>query len=231
MAGRPKKKKDESTEVAIVEPVSVQVLGADAMTAGDGSQLPEKYESAHAQAGDYMLDVLKKADDNAKSLGLQSDLVSRWQMIVRFKDINELVRHNVHQMQIVMQEQYEYFLQRKGRIEKELDELLEAAMSSPEGMDMMLTQRTKLDKEKNDMIIGMQNTARTIAALSKEYRQCALMRAFFVHVSQVSEFSTMLKGVITSAIQDPDTLKKIASGIEIATQKCFPAGKGGDEDL
>lgn len=214
--GRPKK-------ITAIE--KVDVLPAVKMTDGMNDAVPESLETAHERAGKELTTMLADVDAKAKQAGLQSNLAEQWSTIKAFKDVNELVRHNVHQMQVVMQEQMAYFLEHKNRVEKELDELLEQAMSEPATMELFMSQRDKLNTERNNLIMGLGSTSRTIAALAKEYRQCALGRKFFVHIASVEQFSVIVRGLIQKYIQDPVALGKVANELRGAVKDCFPANQ------
>lgn len=204
---------------------SVEVLGSNKMVDGVNDDLPEAIETAHSKAGQVMARLLKEVDEKAKQNGMQSDLVEQWRLITSFKDVNELVRVNVNQMQIVMQEQMSYYLNNKNTIEKEIADVRDLAMAHPETIDVFMAQLDRLNGERNNLINGLATTSRTIAALSKEYRQCALGRKFFVHIASVEQYSIIVKGIIQKYTQDPVVLGKVAEELRLAIKDCFPANQ------
>ena len=217
---RKQKKPDKPEEL---ESVSVEVLGANKMIDGANETLPEVAETAHKKADDAMVKILAEVDAKAKEMGVDSDLLDQWHILKSFKDVNEMVRLNVQQMQIIMQEQMNYYLNHKNRIEKEIKDLLDQAMEHPETLDMFMAQREQLNNERNNLVDGIANTSRTIGALAKEYRQCALGRKFFVHIAAVEQFSIILRGIIQRYMKDPKLLKAVSEDIRVAVKDCFPA--------
>lgn len=218
-----KKKETRITTTGTTDIDKVDVLGANKMVDGGNDSVPEAAESAHSQAGALMLKALREVDEKAREKGIESDLVEQWKMITSFRDVNELVRMNVHQVQVIMQDQMSYYLNHKNRIEKEMEDLLNQAMEHPETLEMFMSQREKLNNERNNLLTGIANTSRTIAALSKEYRQCALGRKFFVHIAAVEQFSIIVKGLIQKYLQDPVVLMKVSNELREAVKDCFPA--------
>lgn len=207
---------------------AVTVLPANQMVDGGNDVLPDAVESTHSQAGELMLKVLREVDEKAKAQGLESDLVQQWQMIRSFKDVNELVRMNVHQIQMIMQDQMAYYMSHKVKIEKEMQDLLDQALLHPETLELFMAQREKLSIERHNLINGISATSRTIAALTKEYRQCALGRKFFVHIAAVEQYSIIVKGIIQKYLQDPALLSKVSNELRTAIKGCFPANSEED---
>jgi hypothetical protein len=61
-----------------------------------------------------------------------------------------------------------------------------------------------------------------IVKLSHEYRQCRTSQIYFVHISQVQQFTALILAVMHQQIHNAAVLKKVSDEISAASLKLFP---------
>lgn len=163
-------------------------------------------------------DALKKVDEQRAKAGKPIGLAETWDELQQFFDTNEMIRLNLTQNQVHIQETQRRYYEYVERAEKRLNDLLDET----EDFDKWQEEDKRLTTEKERRGKHVSDLMRLSTQLAKEYRSCALQQVYTVNISKVKQFQTIVEGAIHRNVHDEETLKAIQSDISDAMQAIFP---------
>ena len=181
------------------------------------------------KARDHTLVALQASDDICGS-----NMAERWKEIVAVHDANELVRLNIQQTQIVIQEHFDRMVRRRALNDKRLADLMDASIKAEDDkkrtriVDTYCEERDRALKEERADMQVFQNLTRTEVALASEYRRCAMQKRHNVHISIFQKFALALRNRVQMAVRDPKILQQIAEGVADDMREHFPVGAEAD---
>jgi len=149
-----------------------------------------------------------------------SSLEDTWRQVCRIQDTNEMVRSNLHQLQVLFQKVYCDMMVQQVQAETELN-ILEND-KSPEGLKYYLAVYKVKRSEWMQNIAIIQEMAKTCTALSAEYNKTQMTRKFFLHISVVEQLKALFIASIHAEIHDNNTLARISSKLSEGYRKFFP---------
>lgn len=165
-------------------------------------------------------DTLAVADANNAALGIESHLEKMWQEVSRFTDTNEIVRLNLQQIQVMFQEQFDKYYQRKAQHDIMLKEVLDKGEDYVN--DYVEMQQAFKNEQAEDLKMIMLLSQR-VEGMAKEYRQCALQKKWVVHIALVIQFKLAVESAIHRNVSDPNVLSAISDDIRRAAIELFRA--------
>jgi len=166
--------------------------------------------------------MLTEVDENNKLDGAPS-LVDTWDRISNFRDINDLVRINMLEVQHMLQEAFEEHQKSKIDDNDRLRSMLDMAKADSKFADSYAKELQLVKIQRNDERKTIQSLAATGLQLAKEYRQCAMQRAMFVHIAMIQQFALLITASIQRNVKDPTAWKSISEDIQQFKRICFPA--------
>lgn len=151
-----------------------------------------------------------------------------WDQVWRVEDTNENLKAIMNQGIVLFQNCYDQFLSEMKDDEAYLKRLEREAVDSfgtKEGEKkntMFHVERTRIEKKLAKGHDNLRGYMDCIVKMSHEYRQCRTSQAFYIHVSQIQQFTGLVLAVLHQNIHQADVLKKISDAIGNASLKLFP---------
>lgn len=160
--------------------------------------------------------------DSTRADGAPS-LLDTWDRISQFRDLNDLVKTNMLQIQHMLQEAFEEHQRTKILDNNRLRDLKDKAKEDPKYASDYEKESQFIRMQRNEERKNIERMAAASTNLAKEYRQCAMQRAMFVHVALIQQFAILIAGSIQRNVKDPNAWKAISEDIQRFKRMCFPA--------
>lgn len=142
-----------------------------------------------------------------------------WQEIIKFNDLNEMLRINVAQIQSMCQEIFDEIHNDKIQ---EMDEFKGLICGGEKEVELYSALMEKHDEKIHCKVMAMNLLTKTLIALNKEYRDCAASRRTSVPVSQVEKMALAFRAVLHEKIQDINLLMSISDALQDTMRDLFP---------
>lgn len=153
-------------------------------------------------------------------------LAEVWDELESIGNTNDLVKHNLQQAQIHLQQEQARYYGLETRMIEHLKAIAEAAKDenneiAKNKVDILIRERNDTQKQlakSREYIIKLMNTTTSMA---KEYRQCMMQQKYIVHMVQVQQFLLALKASLHRNVRDVDALNAISSDMSEMSSSCF----------
>jgi len=161
-------------------------------------------------------------------------LADCWDEITAIQDSNDMVRLNIQQTQLVIQDHFNYMYKRRAENAKRLADFLDLSVQAATDkertrlVDVYVQEKDRLLKQEESDKKTLQQLTRTQTALASEYRQCAMQKRYSVHISVFQKFALSVRNRLHMEVTDPGILKRISEGIAQDMVEHFPVGAESD---
>lgn len=173
----------------------------------DGKDLmsPEDAEKAAALHG-----VTDEFERELRELDSERgwSLTKIWRDSIRMHDDNALMRQNALQLQVVLQQTYQEWLQ--GR--RTLGDYMDALDVNHPDFEEKYKAIMKLNSESTKLITHVTSS---IKGLKQEMRQTEFQSKFFCHINLVQQFLAGVTGILHKHLQSSDKLDAIMRDIQM----------------
>lgn len=168
---------------------------------------------------------LQELDD---SRGKGWSLTKIWRDSVRMHDDNALMRQNAVQLQVVLQQTYQEWMQARKTVGDYIDKLDVESEDFEEKYKAIL----KINAESTKLITHVTSSIRS---LKQEMRQTEFQSKFFCHINLVQQFLAGVTGILHKHLQSSGKLDAIMHDIQ-ALAKIFKMqeqgiGSGGGDSV
>ncbi|MHC4616265.1 MAG: hypothetical protein ACYTEQ_00790 [Planctomycetota bacterium] len=181
---------------------------------------PESTEPILPTVRDGIRSQLGEVDETT---GEGSSLVAMWDELSAINDINNLLPHNIHQIQLqhdVAQKKY------WKRVAAQDAELREARKDmTPGGVRVASEMADEFRKEQVAMQKHLQGMVKTVAKMLTDYNKIMLNRERFVDIAQVMEFRLALQASVNMHVTEQSTRDKIATDMRNLVQDYLKAAR------
>ena len=147
--------------------------------------------------------TLAAADDKMQQLGRESNLERVWSEVVKFTDMNDMVRVNLQQIQVVFQESFDKYYERKAEHGRMLQQVLD---KGEDYVNDYVEMKSTFDAEEAEAMKTLMTVSQRVEGMAKEYRQCALQKKWVVHIALVIQFKLAVESAIHRNVSDPNVL-------------------------
>jgi hypothetical protein len=174
---------------------------------------------------------MKEFDPNAASME------EAWRAACSFKDTNEIINHNIREMQLLIQSEHTSHLKSTLGHEEHLAELRNTLFQTKkeafpggdeEYFKFVLASKAEIrkvmqeykDMEQKDILL-ISKLAGSVRNLVQEYRTCLTSKRFYFHVSQLKQLIILFKAVLFDEIHDANVLTRISQRLDDGYRKIF----------
>ena len=161
-----------------------------------------------------MTTALSEFDEKMRLLDPKAPSMTKlWEQVWEFKDPNEMVHFNFRQTQALLQRAYQEYYDVCAMHKKILKEMYDQAQGGYD-LEKQILQRNDYKEAEERSMKSILDLTKISTSLAKEYRQCAISKAFFVHITKIEQLILFVKRVLSQEIPNIDQLKRIADKIE-----------------
>ena len=145
-------------------------------------------------------------------------LAQVWDELESIGNTNDLVKYNLQQAQIHLQQEQARYYGLEARIREHLHKI---AACGPEEAKLLMSERAIAQKEAAKSREYMLKLMATTTAMAKEYRQCMMQQKHIFHMVQLQQFLIGLKASLHRNVRDVDALNAISEDMSRMASSCF----------
>jgi len=156
----------------------------------------------------------KNAEDTGESR--PESMADVWTEACDQQDTNEILRNYMMQLHVMFQELFQDVYKFNKKCNADNDKLLTLYEKTQDGNDLKEYVKAKRysDKQRLDMVSGIESMARTIKGIAQEYRQGEMTKALYYHISEVRSSQALIIATLKQLIPDQSILNQIADALE-----------------
>lgn len=145
-------------------------------------------------------------------------LAQVWDELESIGNTNDLVKYNLQQAQVHLQQEQARFYANEAFKKDLLLEIAKGGQSRADDLADQVKAADKRTKDSQDYMIKLMNTT---TAMAKEFRQCTMQQKYIVHMVQVQQFLIGLKASLHRNVRDVDALNQISRDMSQMAASCF----------
>jgi len=201
-----KKKKDEKKNEEALVPEVVD----------NETKLPELSANTLLRTREDIKNQLALVDKTNKDTLQPTNLETLWDELCGFADTNDMIKLNLQQIQVYIQQAWQRYW--RYRAEKDA-ELAELATEDPASWD---EQSRMAESYLNNLCKNISNLMRTATSLAREYRSCNMQKKYMIHINKIEVLKMIFTSAIHKHIHDNETLGAISKDVQEGVNNLLP---------
>jgi len=211
--GRKKKEKFDDVTVRDIDRATTESVVPQIVGAANKVMVLRKQTDSILQEYDSMRK--KRAED--KGLVAPESMADVWEEAIAQQDTNEMLRNYMMQLHVMFQELFQDVYKANTKAQEENDVIWQVYEDSKDIHDLnrFVDAKRYADKDRLQMVNGLQNMAKTIKAIAQEYRQGEMTKALYYHIAEIRAGNALVIATLKQMIPDQSLLNNICDVLEM----------------